>query len=136
MRDDRAGSRSTDGYIDIKIDGRTYRAHRLAWLYTYGRWPTGQIDHRNGVRDDNRINNLRDVSRDVNAQNQRQAHRGKSTNLPIGVYPPDPRWGSSGYTAQIGVGGKKIKLGTFTTVGEAYAAYVSAKRRLHEGCTL
>ena len=51
-----------DGYIQIKIKQKIYQAHRLAWLYVYGEWPKGQIDHINGIRDDNRIENLRDVT--------------------------------------------------------------------------
>ena len=48
-----AGGRC-DGYIQIYLDGLIYRAHRLAWLYMTGEWPVGYLDHKNGVRDDNR----------------------------------------------------------------------------------
>ena len=51
------------GYILIGLLGKRYRAHRLAWLYVYGTWPKHDIDHINRNRSDNRICNLRDVTR-------------------------------------------------------------------------
>jgi len=56
---DLAGSKNNDGYTMIKVRGRTYAAHRLAWLYVYGAQPSSGIDHINGIRTDNRLANLR-----------------------------------------------------------------------------
>lgn len=53
-----AGSWNSYGYRRIKVDGRGYPAHRLAWLHVHGRWPQGEIDHINGIKHDNRIANL------------------------------------------------------------------------------
>lgn len=64
-----AGTLEKDGYIRIRVKGKSYLAHRLAWLYVTGEFPKKQIDHLNRVRDDNRIENLRDVSQSVNKQN-------------------------------------------------------------------
>jgi len=64
-----AGCRSTDGYWQISISGSVYRAHRLAWLYAHGTWPTNQIDHIDGNRLNNRITNLRDVPQSTNMLN-------------------------------------------------------------------
>jgi hypothetical protein len=129
-----AGSvRPNSGYVRIGIDGRQYFAHRLAWLYTYGAWPTSEIDHRNGVRSDNRLANLRDVSRRVNQQNALSPKHGTASGL-LGVFrarSKSERWG-----ARIGVNGKEQHLGTFKTPEAAHAAYIEAKRRLHAGCTL
>lgn len=69
---DIAGSIHTKGYIQITIGGARYLAHRLAWFFEYGMWPSNQIDHINGNRSDNSIVNLRDVS---NAENGRNAKR-------------------------------------------------------------
>lgn len=64
-----AGNLHLDNHIRIRIDGKIYRAHRLAWLYTYGRWPSQQIDHINHDRSDNRLVNLREVDQITNHQN-------------------------------------------------------------------
>ena len=63
------------GYFRLWIDGRLYMRHRLAWLYVYGEFPAGQIDHINGERHDNRIENLRDVSPQGNQHNRRKASK-------------------------------------------------------------
>jgi hypothetical protein len=54
-----AGCRTSTGYIRIKVNGVEQLAHRLAWLYVHGKWPSRSIDHINGCRDDNRLCNLR-----------------------------------------------------------------------------
>ncbi|EMK2710698.1 HNH endonuclease, partial [Pseudomonas aeruginosa] len=64
-----AGSNDGQGYVRIAIDGCRYRAHRLAWLYCYGKWPAAQVDHLNHRRDDNRLSNLREVSHSENQRN-------------------------------------------------------------------
>lgn len=127
-----AGGPEKRGYIQIGIDGRRYRAHRLAFLWMLGAWPVHEVDHVNGVKSDNRWLNLRDVSHQVNSQNLRAAHKKKS-GLPIGTYfdPERSLWG-----AQIRAGQRRVHLGRFETSDLAAAAYLRAKRELHEGCTL
>jgi hypothetical protein len=130
---DQAGSTNKKtGYAKIRIQGKEYASHRLAWLYTHGHWPIGDIDHINGIRNDNRISNLRDVTRSVNCQNQRSArsdnscgHLGVSLNKKSGKY-----------QARIWHKGKLLYLGSFVAAEEAHAKYVEAKRSLHEGSTL
>ena len=65
------GAKETTGYIRARFKGTTYHLHRLAWLLHYGHWPSGQIDHINGIRDDNRIHNLRDIPQAENKKNLR-----------------------------------------------------------------
>lgn len=57
------------GYVLVQIDGRQYRAHRLAWLYVHGRWPRPLIDHIDRNRANNRISNLREATSAINNSN-------------------------------------------------------------------
>lgn len=118
--------------VHIGIAGRRYKAHRLAWLYVHGEWPAGEIDHRNGDPSDNRIDNLRVVTRQVNAQNMRRP-RGQTASGLLGAHWDRRR---NNYRAHIKVDGQVRYLGAFPTAKEAHEVYVEAKRRLHEGCTL
>lgn len=125
-----AGWIKKDGYAYVCIRYTTYLAHRIAWFYVHGEFPADQIDHINGVRSDNRIANLRPVSRTENAHNQRRAQASSHTKI-LGV-------GRSGtrYRARIRVNRKYIHLGCFGTAEEAYEAYLEAKRTFHAGNTL
>lgn len=127
---DVAGCRMPDGRICIRVDGNLYLASRLAWVHYYGVWPTGLIDHKSGVTNQNWISNLRDVPNVVNQQNIRKAMKSSKTKL-LGASPHGPS-----FRAEIRVHGVKRNLGTFPTAEEAHAVYVEAKRRLHEGCTI
>jgi HNH endonuclease/AP2 domain len=120
-----AGQVTAHGYRTIGVDGTSYYAHRLAWLYIHGEHPRGIIDHANGNPTDDRIANLRHCSRTENARN---ARRRKTTRFK-GVYRLRgriPKW-----YAQICVNGKGIRLGTFDTAEQAAAAYDAAARRYH-----
>ena len=79
-----AGSIASDGYRAIRIDGRHYFAHRLAWFFVHGMWPADQIDHLNGRRADNRLANLREATNRENQQNLRRARSGSRSGL-LGV---------------------------------------------------
>jgi len=125
-----AAGKSGGGSLKIGIDGVRYFAHRLAWLYMTGKLPTNEIDHRNGVSTDNRWNNLRDVDHSVNQQNRRRAQRNNIVGL-LGVSPYGTR-----FRAKIKANGKHLHLGLFESADDAHAAFVTAKRQLHEGCTL
>ena len=127
---DVAGSKHGSGYIQISVMGRPYLAHRLAWLYVTGSWPADQIDHLDGRRDNNVFANLRDVTSKVNGQNQRRPRSDNASGF-LGVARSRKRW-----SAHIGVDGQHSCLGHFDTPAEAHAAYIEAKRRLHEGCTI
>lgn len=78
------GSATVNGYSEIRFLNRNFFVHNLIWLWHYGTWPVGELDHINGVRTDNRIENLRDVDRGVNLRNAKM----KSTNTSgfTGVY--------------------------------------------------
>lgn len=123
---------SQSGYIDIGILGKTYKAHRLAWFYVYKVWPREDIDHINGIRTDNRLCNLRSVTRRINLQNLRKPKpKNKSGFLGVCQHKKSGKW-----IAQIRILGKVTKLGYFETPELAHKAYVVAKRQHHAGCTI
>ena len=66
----KAGNTPSFGYITIHIEKKNYYAHRLAWFYIHKTWPTQIIDHKNRNRQDNRLNNLRDISTADNNKNK------------------------------------------------------------------
>lgn len=128
---DRAGRKRKDGYVDFRIFGKRILAHRAAWVYVHGEIPAKLfIDHINGVRDDNRICNLRLVSRAQNNQNRRKANCNSQTKL-LGVTPLRGK-----FQATICYAGLQHYLGLFFTEKEAHCAYLNAKRKYHKGCLI
>lgn len=125
-----AGSQDTHGYRQIKINKKLYLAHRLAWLYVHGSWPSKPLDHINGNRSDNRIENLREASVGQNNQNIKQARKDSQTGL-VGI----SRRGNR-FIARIWHKGQRICLGHHATAEEAHAAYIEAKRQYHKFCTI
>lgn len=121
------------GYLRIKVAGKTYKAHRIAWFLTYGKWPDGEIDHINGDRADNRIVNLRDVSRMTNTQN---LHAAKAHNKSSGLLGVTFNKNTGRWIAALQANKKEYFLGTHKTAQEAHNAYIQKKRELHIGCTI
>lgn len=109
-----AGFIDVQGYNIIGIDRQPRRAHRLAWLYCFGRLPEQNIDHINGDRSDNRITNLRDVSYAENSRNAARPVINTSGVHGVFWHRRDRRW-----TATIGVDGVKVNLGNFPTIEAA-----------------
>lgn len=127
-----AGTVGKRGYRIIRVEGKRYLAHRLAWLYMTGAHPTHDIDHINGVREDNRWANLRQAPKGMNHQNLRHARSDNSTGL-LGAFVD--RTGNR-IGAQIKVDGRTIFLGWHRTAEDAHAAYLAAKRQMHPFNTL
>jgi len=117
----RAGSLNQIGYIEIRIDGKIYLAHRLALLWDNGKFPDGEVDHINHIRSDNRTINLREVTKRLNAQN-RSMHP-KNTSGHVGVYWERRR---NKWMAKIVVSGKQIHIGYFDAQSDAIEARRSA----------
>lgn len=92
----------------FRVDVTSYKAHRLAWLYIYGEWPSDQIDHINHIRTDNRIKNLRDASSYENSKNQSIPKNNTSGVLGVGWNKLGRKWRSN-----ISVNGKRLHLGCF-----------------------
>lgn len=127
-----AGTQRRDGYVEFMVCGKKIVAHRLAFLYVNGELPKGDVDHINGIKNDNRWSNLRDVSVSVNMQNQRRAFRTKQSSM-LGAY-----WHKrlQKWQACIMTDGKSKHIGYFETEGQAHQAYLQAKRAIHPGCTI
>jgi len=128
---DLAGS-IVNGRAFVCVLGVKIPAGRAAWMLANGTEPSGVIDHINGNPLDNRIANLRDVTQQVNTQNQRRSHRRSSTGL-LGVI-PRPKQGK--YDATICINGKSVYLGRFDTAQQAHDCYLQAKRAMHAGSTI
>lgn len=122
----RAGSSGVgESRITICIDYRHYKAHRLAWFYMVGRWPTAQIDHRNRNKNDNRWRNLRQATHKQNMENRR-ARKDSSSGV-RGVYFDR---GRKLWRPHIRHNDKQVFLGRFATRREAIVARKKAERLL------
>lgn len=105
------------GYNVICINRKKYKAHRLAWLYVYGVFPTMDLDHINRIKTDNRIENLREVSPVENARNKGPSIRNKSGHVGVSWKKSHGRW-----CAQVSRNGVVKHLGLFDDIHSAVAA--------------
>ena len=121
------GSVSADGYVNISIDGRIYRAHRIAWMFMTGQQPIAFIDHENRNRLDNRWSNLRSASQSENLQNS-VVKKTSSLGLKGVTYVPS----KGRYRARITSGNKTIFEQTYETPEEAKAARDAVAKVLHQ----
>lgn len=120
-----AGSLSTQEYVVLTINGKTYKAHRVAWLYVYGEWPASILDHINQVKNDNRITNLRLSDAVLNGKN-RKPNKGRENTTGASFVKSRNRW-----IASIMVDKKRLHLGSFVNQTDAVAAYATAKEKFH-----
>lgn len=114
-------SANSDGYQQVGIDGKSYKAHRIIWLYMEGRLPP-EVDHENGNRLDGRWLNLLASDRETNMKNKGIRKDNKSGVCGVGWHKTDRRW-----VAFITVSGKQIRLGGFTDKNAAIAARLEAE---------
>ena len=121
---DIAGTILGSGYEGIRVLGKSYLAHRLAWLYTHGEWPKNQIDHVNHNKLDNRIINLREVTQQENTKNQALYKNNKSGVAGVHWCKISKKW-----VVQVGIRKKRIKLGYFLDKFEAICARKSAEKK-------
>lgn len=113
-----AGYKNKNGYVIIGFNKKYYKAHRLAWFIHYNELPKNQIDHINGDRSDNRIQNLRQATPMMNSWNKKKHRMGKL----VGCY-KDKR--CNAWVAQTNILKKTVHIGSFKTEQEAHDAYVS-----------
>jgi len=105
---DVAGHLHQQGYIRICVDGKHYKAHRLAWLYVHGVWPKAGVDHNDHIKHHNQINNLCETNHTDNARNAKRSVLNKSGVTGVHWHKRDERWISS-----IRVNGVSIFLGGY-----------------------
>lgn len=110
-------------YVKISFKDKLYKAHQMAWFFVYGKKPIGIIDHINGIRNDNRIANLREVTTRENCSNRIQHRNGKL----VGCY---FRKDTRKWAAEITINNKKKALGCFFTEQEAHQEYLKARKEL------
>lgn len=127
-----AGGVKGHGYIEVKILGKNYKCHRLAWLFVHGVFPNGEIDHIDSDKTNNRISNLRDISHALNVQNLTKPRKDNKSGY-LGV-----SWNkkSSKWEAQISKNKIVHRLGCFDDPSQAHEVYLAAKRKMHEACTI
>lgn len=115
------GRINKDGYLEIQLQSKRHLAHRLAWQYVYGAWPTSSIDHANRNKLDNSIANLRYLTPSQQAQNTNLHPRNVSGYRGVSWDTNVQKW-----RARIRVDNKKYSLGYYTTPEAAYEAYLKA----------
>lgn len=124
------GSTNGQGYINIMVDGKRYLAHRLVWLYHYGHMPENEIDHINRDKTDNRIENLREVSRSCNMRNTGNYITNKSGVKGVRFADDRGKW-----MVSIRVFGKDHYLGQHHDFLEAVCHRLAAEQALNwSGC--
>lgn len=123
---DAAKSIGNNGYVRITIDGVSYLAHRLAWLSAHGEMPSAEIDHIDRVKTNNKLSNLRCVTRSENQQNMLLIRSNTSGFRGVSWISSLGKW-----QAAIRVNGRRIQLGLFHAPEDAYRAYLQAASRFH-----
>jgi len=121
-----AGTFTEKGYRAITVDFKRYMAHRLAWFYMTGKWPTFFIDHENCIFDDNRFCNLREATKSQNGANARLYKTSSSGLKGASRHKRTGLW-----HGRITHQGRLIFLGCFQTATEAHVAYCQAAIKLN-----
>lgn len=110
------------GYFHGSILGYRCRAHRVAWALAHGDWPLGQIDHINGVKTDNRLVNLRDVTHAENGRNAKRTRSNTSGVTGVRWYAERNKW-----VSKIMVNGVQYTLGYYLNFDDAVASRKAAE---------
>ena len=120
----KAGSFRKDGYLQVKLNRKPYLNHRISWFLYYGCFPNNQIDHANGVKTDNRIQNLRDVTHQQNAMNRKKEIRNNSGVTGVRFSKRLKKWRS-----EIKCKSKYYYIGVFENFDDAVAARKEAEQK-------
>lgn len=113
-----------NGYFTGTVMGRQMYAHRVVWFVVNGHWPTGQIDHIDGKRDNNVYSNLRDVPQELNAKNMRMLSTNTSGFTGVFFDPRDSRF-YAGYC----LAGRRVNVKCDGSLFDAVASIISARAK-------
>lgn len=116
-----------NGYIKITVDGKSYPAHVLAWLYMKGEWPDMDIDHKDGDKTNNAFGNLRLATKPQNGWNRKISSKNTS-----GVKGVSYRAGKKPWIARLDANGEVVWVGSFETKEQAEAAIVEKREQVHQ----
>lgn len=119
---DAVGWIDNHGYRSLRINGKQHKAHRLAFLYMTGTLPSQHTDHINGIRNDNRWDNIREASHSENMRNKAIKNNNTSGFSGVNWVKSRCRW-----VATIGVGGKKTTIGYFVNLSDAVKARIESE---------
>lgn len=119
-------SKNNCGYFQLYLEGKTFSVHRLVWKLYYGEDPSGDIDHINGDRSDNRIDNLRIATRTQNNQNSKIRKDNSSGVKGVHFFTRTQKW-----QAYIDLNRKRISLGYFHDLESAKKARLEAEDKYH-----
>lgn len=122
----RAGHTNKNGYRYIRIFGKRYLEHRLVWFLYYGVWPAGELDHINQVKHDNRIENLREVTRSQNCHNTPKHRDNTYGHKGVTLFKKTGK-----YSARIMIDGVARHLGYYDSPEEAGKAYEKAAKEVY-----
>jgi hypothetical protein len=121
---EQAGSPRKNGYLSIMVDKKSHYCHRLAWLYIYGEFPDGEVDHINHNKSDNRLCNLRAVLHCQNGKNTKLPTDNKSGVVGVILDKANNKW-----MAYINSEGKRKHLGRYSDYFEAICVRKSAESK-------
>lgn len=115
-----------DGYITVGFKCKRYRGHRVAWFITYGEWPK-EIDHINGIRDDNRLINLRKITRKFNNINSKLRKDNLSGKAGVSKCAYGNKW-----VVRISTKNKYLMIGRFDNLQNAIDARIAAELKYYK----
>lgn len=121
-----AGALTSEGYTAFQIDGKKIYAHRAVWLYVYGVWPKNEIDHINQNRNDNRLCNLREADRFINAANTGKHLTNTSGHKGVTFHSRNKKW-----QVQMRSRNKTFYVGQYDLLADAVQARAIAEVFLH-----
>jgi hypothetical protein len=122
----KAGNKNKKGYWDVRVNGKLIKAHRIIWFLHNGTWPIGDIDHIDGDKNNNQIENLRDVTRSENNRNRNIITEYKSKLKNVSFHKKTSKW-----RVRIGLGWKEIHCGVYDDLELAELVAYEAREKYH-----